>query len=57
MLKKTASGWQVVSEQGKPLSKDDLTRVEAEERLKEVEKFKEMNKSVEDLKKWAAKRR
>lgn len=47
MLVKTAKGWQVQSEKGKPLSKDDLTRVEAEERLKEVERFKAMEKWVD----------
>lgn len=38
--------WKVVSEQGKPLSSDDLTRTEAKERLKEVERIKA-------IKKWA----
>lgn len=34
----------VQSEEGKPLSKKDLSRTEAEERLKEVEKFKAVSK-------------
>lgn len=44
MIKVTKNGYQVVSEEGKPLSKDNLTKQQAEERLKEVEKFKHMNK-------------
>lgn len=44
MIKKTAKGWQVVSESNKPLSKDDLTRREAEARLAEVENFKALTK-------------
>lgn len=52
MLKKTAKGWQVVSESGKPLSKDDLSKVEAEERLKEVEKFKKMDAEQKKTSKW-----
>ena len=40
MIRKTEKGWMVVSESGKPLSKRDLTRIEAEERLKEVETIK-----------------
>jgi len=46
--------WQVMSETGKPLSKPDLTRREAESRLAEVESFKGIGKDVDALKKWAA---
>lgn len=38
--------WMVVSEKNKPLSRDDLSRKEAEERLKEVEQLK-------SIKSWA----
>ncbi len=54
MIVKTAKGWKVVSEKGKPLSRDDLSRVEAEERLKEVERFKKQEKDVKGLKQWAS---
>ena len=40
MLKKTAHGWQVKSESGKNLSKPDLSKAEAEKRLRQVEAFK-----------------
>jgi hypothetical protein len=47
MLVKTKAGWQVRSEDGgKNLSAPDLSRKDAEERLKEVEAFK-------NIKKWA----
>ena len=49
MLVKTSTGWQVRSEKGRPLSKPDLTRKEAEERLAEVERFK-------NIEKWAKSR-
>ncbi len=42
----------VTSEDGKPLSKPDLTRVEAEERLKEVERFKKMDEEQKKTSKW-----
>jgi hypothetical protein len=42
MIVKTSSGYQVLSEKGKPLSKDNLTLKQAEERLKQVEMFKHM---------------
>lgn len=42
MIVKTNSGYQVLSEKGKPLSKDNLTLKQAEERLKQVEMFKHM---------------
>ena len=42
MIKKTSKGYQVVSEKGKPLSKDDLSKKEAEKRLKQVESIKHM---------------
>ena len=40
MIRKTASGYQVVSEEGKPLSRDDLTLEQAKRRLAQVEVFK-----------------
>ncbi len=42
MIVKTRLGYQVLSEKGKPLSKDNLTLKQAEERLKQVEMFKHM---------------
>ncbi|HNR05805.1 MAG TPA: hypothetical protein PKM27_00740 [Saprospiraceae bacterium] len=42
MIVKTSSGYQVLSEKGKPLSKDNLTLKQAEQRLKQVEMFKHM---------------
>ena len=45
MLVKTKNGWQVRSEDGgKNLSKDDLSRKDAEARLKEVEQLKAIRK-------------
>ena len=41
MIKKTSKGYQVVSEKGKPLSKPNLTKEEAEKRLSEIEYFKQ----------------
>lgn len=40
MIKKTKKGYKVVSENGKNLSKDNLTKKEAAERLRAVEYFK-----------------
>lgn len=40
MIKKTNQGHQVVSESGKPLSKPNLSKSEAQKRLKQVEYFK-----------------
>ena len=40
MKKKTSKGYMVVSESGKPLSKPDLSKGEAEKRLRQVEWFK-----------------
>jgi hypothetical protein len=47
MIVKTAKGWQVRSEKGRPLSKDDLSREEAKERLREVEEQKSMKKWID----------
>jgi phosphosulfolactate synthase (CoM biosynthesis protein A) len=44
MIEKTKKGYQVKSEEGKNLSKDNLTKKEAEERLRQVEAFKHMPK-------------
>lgn len=40
MIKKTPKGHQVVSREGKPLSKPNLSKKEAEKRLQQVEYFK-----------------
>lgn len=44
MIKKTKSGYQVKSEKGKNLSKKNLTKKQAEKRLKQVEYFKHKGK-------------
>lgn len=44
MIKKTKGGYQVKSEGGKPLSKPNLTKEQAEKRLKQVEYFKNKKK-------------
>lgn len=43
-IKKTKSGYEVDSEKGKKLSRPDLTKKEAEERLKQIEYFKHKDK-------------
>jgi hypothetical protein len=40
MIRKTKRGFEVLSEEGKPLSKDNLTREQAKRRLYQVEWFK-----------------
>lgn len=40
MIRKTTEGYQVVSETGKNLSPPNLTKAEAERRLKQIEFFK-----------------
>lgn len=40
MIKKTNSGYKVVSESGKNLSRSNLTKGQAEKRLRQVEYFK-----------------
>ncbi len=44
MIRKTKQGYQVLSESGKPLSKKNLTKKEAELRLKQIEIFKHSKK-------------
>ena len=44
MIKKTKLGYQVKSEKGKNLSKPNLTKAEAQKRLKQVEYFKKKGK-------------
>jgi len=44
MIKKTSKGYQVKSSKGKNLSKPNLTKGQAQKRLKEVEMFKHMKK-------------
>jgi hypothetical protein len=45
MIKKTKTRYTVVSEKGKPLSKKNLTKTEAEKRLRQIEYFKHLKKS------------
>lgn len=40
MIIKTSKGHQVVSKSGKPLSKPNLTKSQAQARLKQIEYFK-----------------
>ena len=40
MITKTKTGYQVKSEKGKPLSKPNLTKTQAQNRLKQVEYYK-----------------
>lgn len=40
MIKKTASGYMVTSEEGKPLSKPNLSHAEAVKRLSQIEFYK-----------------
>lgn len=51
-LKKTAKGWQVLTLEGKPASQDDLTRVEAEEREKEIKRMKDLTEEQKKTSKW-----
>lgn len=44
MIVKTKQGYQVRSESGRNLSKPNLTKRQAEQRLAQVEIFKHMNK-------------
>jgi hypothetical protein len=46
MIKKTKQGYKVTSENGKNLSKDNLTKEEAEKRLQQVEMFKHIKNKV-----------
>jgi hypothetical protein len=46
MIRQTKTGYVVVDQAGKPLSKPDLTMEEARTRLKEVERFRAMDKWV-----------
>ncbi len=44
MIRKTPSGYKVVSEKGKPLSKPNLSKKAAHKRLGQVEAFKKKGK-------------
>jgi len=44
MIVKTKTGYQVKSESGKPLSKPNLTKEQANKRLAQIEMFKNKNK-------------
>lgn len=51
MIKKTDRGYQVLSESGKPLSDDDLSYMQAKDRLNEVEFFKRVKAAQDEGKK------
>lgn len=53
MIRKTPKGYVVQSEGGKNLSADDLTREEAEKRLRQVEAFKALG----SFNKWVKKKK
>ena len=40
MIEKTKSGYQVKSEKGKPMSKPNLTKEQANKRLRQIEYYK-----------------
>lgn len=44
MIKKTSQGYKVTSESGKNLSKSNLTKGEAQKRIRQVEFFKNKKK-------------
>jgi hypothetical protein len=44
MIKKTQAGFKVTSEEGKNLSKPNLTKEQAEKRLKQIEYWKSHKK-------------
>ena len=44
MISKTKQGHEVVSKSGKPLSKPNLTKSQAQARLRQVEYYKSKNK-------------
>lgn len=46
MIRRTRTGFQVVSEKGKHLSAADLTREQAEQRLRQVEYFKHKRRTL-----------
>lgn len=46
MIRKTSHGYKVTSEGGKNLSKPDLSKAQAEKRLKQVEYFKRRDGST-----------
>lgn len=43
MIRKTTRGYRVVGKKGKPLSKPTLRKGQAEERLRQVEHFKNLS--------------
>ena len=51
MIKKTSEGYQVVSHSGKPLSDNDLSYMQAKDRLKEVDFFKRVKAAKNEGKK------
>jgi len=56
MIKKTGSGFKVVSESGKNLSAPDLTKAESHKRLAVVEHFKSQDARKKSLSTWAKRR-
>lgn len=46
MITKTKQGYQVKSEKGKPLSKPNLSKKDAQKRLKQVEYYKKRGKNL-----------
>lgn len=51
MIRKTSEGYQVVSHSGKPLSDNDLSYMQAKDRLKEVDFFKRVKAAQDEGKK------
>ena len=56
MIKKTSEGYQVVSHSGKPLSDNDLSYMQAKDRLKEVDFFKRVKTAQDEGKKSKSKK-
>ena len=50
MIKKTGAGFKVTSEEGKSLSKENLSKDQAEKRLRQIEWFKSHKVSKETSK-------
>jgi len=44
MIRKTSSGLVVLSEKGKRMSKPDLTKQEAEHRIRQIEHYKRLRR-------------
>lgn len=57
MIRKTSEGYQVVSHSGKPLSDNDLSYMQAKDRLREVEFFKRVKAAQDGGKKLKNKKK